>query len=236
MSPEVAWDVVMDWERQSRWMLFTRVWATGNGGVGVGGGVAARTSVGGIGFTDDMVITRWEPPRECTVEHLGKIVRGTGTFIIEPAPLTTATNPSTPRADSSNHADADGTPTERTGTANAPTEQAGAEHAGVTRTAPEHAASGVAGAEHAGVARTAPEHAASGQAGADHSGVARTEAGHVGAGQADGEHARRCRVVWREDVVPPLGWVGAVGWWVGRWGFELLMRVSLRRLVREVGR
>ncbi|HZX02185.1 SRPBCC family protein [Kribbella sp.] len=84
LAPEAAWAVVMDWERQSRWMLFTRVWATENGGTGVGGGVAARTSVGGVGFTDDMVITHWDPPRECTVKHLGKLIRGTGTFTIEP--------------------------------------------------------------------------------------------------------------------------------------------------------
>jgi hypothetical protein len=80
LEPQAAWDVVMDWGRQSRWMLFTRVWATEQDGVGNGGGVAARTSVGGVGFTDDMVITQWDPPRECTVKHLGTIVRGTGTF------------------------------------------------------------------------------------------------------------------------------------------------------------
>ncbi|MFI5697242.1 SRPBCC family protein [Kribbella sp. NPDC051586] len=84
LTPEAAWDLVMDWKRQSRWMLLTRVWGTENDGVGVGGGVAARTSVGGIGFTDDMVITHWDPPRECTVKHLGKVVRGTGTFSITP--------------------------------------------------------------------------------------------------------------------------------------------------------
>jgi hypothetical protein len=86
LAPEDAWSVAMDWERQSGWMLFTRVRATRNGGTGVGGGIAARTSVGGIGFTDDMVITHWDPPRECTVKHLGTIVRGTGTFTITPAP------------------------------------------------------------------------------------------------------------------------------------------------------
>ncbi len=88
LEPQAAWDVVMDWERQSRWMLLTRVWATEQGGAGVGGGVAARTSVGALGFTDDMVITHWEPPRECTVKHLGKLVRGTGTFTITPSSTT----------------------------------------------------------------------------------------------------------------------------------------------------
>jgi hypothetical protein len=85
MDAQSAWDAVMDWNRQSEWMLFTRVWATGNDGRGVGGGVAARTSVGPLGFTDDMVITHWDPPRECTVKHLGTVVRGTGTFAVHPA-------------------------------------------------------------------------------------------------------------------------------------------------------
>jgi Polyketide cyclase / dehydrase and lipid transport len=128
LSPEAAWDVVMDWERQSRWMLLTRVWGTENGGIGVGGGVAARTSVGGVGFTDDMVITHWDPPRECTVKHLGKVVRGTGTFTIVP----------------------------------------------------------------------------------------------VSSGSV---------FSWEEDVDPPLG---RLGWIVARPAFELMMRISLRRLVREV--
>ena len=131
LAPEVAWDVVMDWERQSSWMLFTRVWGTENAGVGIGGGVAARTSVGGVGFTDDMVITHWDPPRECTVKHLGTIVRGTGTFAIEPT---------------------------------------------------------------------------------------------AGAGST---------FTWSEDVVPPLGRLGAFGWPVVRPAFEAMMRISLRRLVKE---
>lgn len=138
LEPQAAWDVVMDWERQSRWMLLTRVWATEQGGAGVGGGVAARTSVGAVGFTDDMVITHWDPPRECTVKHLGKLVRGTGTFTITP----------------------------------------------------------------------------------------RARAGFGGGGG--------CTFTWGEDVVPPLGRVGVLGWRVVRPAFEVMMRVSLRRLVREV--
>lgn len=133
LDPQAAWDVVMDWERQSHWMLLTRVWATEQDGTGVGGGVAARTSVGAIGFTDDMVITHWDPPRECTVKHLGKVVRGTGTFTITPT-STGATS----------------------------------------------------------------------------------------------------RFTWGEDVLVPLGRVGVLAWPVVRVGFEWMMRVSLRRLVREV--
>ena len=86
LDPQAAWDAVVDWDAQSEWMVLTRVWATENEGRGLGGGVAARTSVGPLGFTDDMVITHWDPPRECTVKHLGTIVRGTGTFAVTPAP------------------------------------------------------------------------------------------------------------------------------------------------------
>ena len=132
LDPQDAWYVVVDWERQSRWMLFTRVWVTEQDGAGVGGGVAARTSVGGLGFTDDMVITHWDPPRECTVKHLGTVVRGTGTFTVAPS------------------------------------------SGGSTFT-------------------------------------------------------------WSEDVVPPLGRLGVLGWRVVRPVFEVMMRISLRRLAREVG-
>ncbi|HEY3557495.1 MAG TPA: SRPBCC family protein [Kribbella sp.] len=148
LAPEDAWGVVMDWERQSRWMLFTRVWATENGGAGVGGGVAARTSVGGVGFTDDMVITHWDPPRECTVKHLGTVVRGTGTFTLEPTSTTAAHGTST-----------SGSPT------------------------------------------------------------------ISGAG---------CRFTWAEDVVVPFGRVGVLVWPVVRPLFEGMMRVSLRRLIKEI--
>ena len=123
----------MDWDGQSEWMLLTRVWATDQDGRGVGGGVAARTSVGPLGFTDDMVITHWDPPRECTVKHLGTVVRGTGTFAVTPAP------------------------------------------GGSTFT-------------------------------------------------------------WSEDVIPPLGRLGRIGWPLVRPGFELMMRTSLKRLANEVTR
>jgi hypothetical protein len=131
LAPEAAWDAVMDWDGQSRWMLFTRVWATEQDGRGVGGGVSARTAVGALGFTDHMVITKWAPPLECRVKHLGTVVRGEGAFVVTPVP------------------------------------------GGST-------------------------------------------------------------ITWSEDVVPPLGRLGAAGWPVVRPGFELMMRTSLRRLAKQV--
>jgi Polyketide cyclase / dehydrase and lipid transport len=74
-----VWAAVVDWDRQSQWMLGTTVRAT-TGGIGLGGGVEAFTGVGPLGFLDTMVITGWEPPVRCTVLHTGRVVRGTGVF------------------------------------------------------------------------------------------------------------------------------------------------------------
>jgi carbon monoxide dehydrogenase subunit G len=76
VPPEEAWRAVVDWSRQGQWMLATSV----RGGHGPGAQVVARTGLGPVGFTDTMVITHWEPPRRCVVEHTGRVVRGAGVF------------------------------------------------------------------------------------------------------------------------------------------------------------
>lgn len=78
-----VWDAVVDWEAQGRWILGTRVRATRGPGRGVGDHVTAVTGVGRVGFSDEFEITVWEPPRVCVVQHLGRVVRGTGTFAVE---------------------------------------------------------------------------------------------------------------------------------------------------------
>jgi hypothetical protein len=50
----------------------------------VGEVIRAFTGIGGVGVLDTMVITRWEPPAVCEVRHLGRVVRGTGRFAVEP--------------------------------------------------------------------------------------------------------------------------------------------------------
>ncbi len=82
---EQAWAAVVDWDRQSEWVLGSRVRATTNGGVGLGGGIEAFTGLaagrgGRLGVLDTMVIIEWEPPNRCTVRHTGRAVRGTGVF------------------------------------------------------------------------------------------------------------------------------------------------------------
>jgi uncharacterized protein YndB with AHSA1/START domain len=91
---EQAWAALVDWERQGEWMLLTDVSTLdGDGQVpgaqGVGGRLAARTGVplpGGrrLGVLDTMLVTGWEPPRRVDVRHLGRVVRGTGTFEVRP--------------------------------------------------------------------------------------------------------------------------------------------------------
>lgn len=83
---EQTWAGATDWAGQGEWMLGTRVWPTAQDGQGVGGGIEAFTGVGPLGFLDRMQITLWEPPRRCHVLHLGRVVRGTGAFEVEPLP------------------------------------------------------------------------------------------------------------------------------------------------------
>jgi hypothetical protein len=81
---EQTWAAAVDWARQGEWMLGTRVRPTVANGQGVGGRVEAYSGIGPIGFLDPMEITLWQPPRACHVKHLGRVVRGTGAFEVEP--------------------------------------------------------------------------------------------------------------------------------------------------------
>ncbi len=90
--PGQVWAALVDWDRQGEWMLLTDVRAEDGevpGAQGVGGRIAARTGVrlpGGrrLGVLDRMLITSWDAPRRVDVRHLGRVVRGTGTFEVRP--------------------------------------------------------------------------------------------------------------------------------------------------------
>jgi hypothetical protein len=81
---DVTWAAAVDWARQGEWMLGTRVTPTAGNGQGVGARLEAFSGIGPIGFLDPMEITLWQPPRACHVKHLGRVVRGTGAFDVEP--------------------------------------------------------------------------------------------------------------------------------------------------------
>ncbi|NIH85425.1 SRPBCC family protein [Amycolatopsis granulosa] len=75
-----TWLALTDWERQHEWMLGTYVEVAEGDGRSVGSKLTAFTGVRGVGFTDPMEITSWEPPVRCTVRHVGSVVKGTGAF------------------------------------------------------------------------------------------------------------------------------------------------------------
>lgn len=79
-----TWAGAVDWTGQGEWMLGTRVRPVTQRGQGAGARIEAFTGVGPIGFLDTMTVTRWDPPHRCDVVHTGRVVRGTGTFAVEP--------------------------------------------------------------------------------------------------------------------------------------------------------
>jgi len=80
-----VWAAIADWESQGDWMLQTRVWVTSDIRSGVGTSISALTgplvkSGFKFGLLDKMVVTNWLPPYLCEVDHVGKIIKGTGKF------------------------------------------------------------------------------------------------------------------------------------------------------------
>jgi hypothetical protein len=72
-------------------MLGTEVEVVEGNGRSVGSRLSAFTGVAGLGFTDTMEITSWEPPVRCGVRHLGSFVAGTGVFQVVPKGATRST-------------------------------------------------------------------------------------------------------------------------------------------------
>jgi hypothetical protein len=82
-----VWQQMVDWEGQSEWMLSTRVYDEPHSPKGVGHRLRAFTGPFArwnriIGVMDEMVVSEWDPPHFCRVEHIGRIIRGYGTFTL----------------------------------------------------------------------------------------------------------------------------------------------------------
>lgn len=91
-SCERVWEKIADWPSQGDWMLQTKVWVTSNQREGVGTSIAAFTGplhfiyprFKSFGLLDLMTVTHWQPPHRCDVEHVGKILKGSGSFLLTP--------------------------------------------------------------------------------------------------------------------------------------------------------
>jgi hypothetical protein len=91
-SQERAWAAIADWESQGNWMLQTKVWVTSQIREGAGTSISAFTGplykfypkFSSLGLLDTIVVTKWQPPEICDVVHTGKILKGTGSFVLSP--------------------------------------------------------------------------------------------------------------------------------------------------------
>lgn len=85
-----VWRRIADWESQGEWMLQTKVWVTSEISSGVGTSIAAFTGplykfyprLKSPGLLDLMTVTKWEEPSRCDVVHVGKVLKGTGSFVL----------------------------------------------------------------------------------------------------------------------------------------------------------
>lgn len=88
---EKVWSAIADWQGQSQWMLQTKVILTSKEATGVGVTIEAFTGplhrlyprFAKLGVLDLMRVTHWEPPVRCDVIHYGKILKGSGAFLVE---------------------------------------------------------------------------------------------------------------------------------------------------------
>ena len=89
----IVWEELIDWNKQSQWMLGTKVWVTSEKRSGVGTEIAAFTGIAPhrypslkfLGVLDLMRVVDWKVESEfarCDVLHYGKIIKGSGTFLL----------------------------------------------------------------------------------------------------------------------------------------------------------
>jgi len=85
-TPEEAWAVLIDWERQADWMLDAdRVDVVSTHREGTGVRLDVKTRLFGIpAFTEPMEVMAWEPPRRLQIRH-GNLVSGIGLWELEAA-------------------------------------------------------------------------------------------------------------------------------------------------------
>jgi hypothetical protein len=88
---DLVWSSLVDWNSQSNWMLQTKVWSEIDQDQTIknGKGLLIFAFTGlfpnlypklKLGVLDTMEITNFKPPVLCEVDHIGRVIRGTGKF------------------------------------------------------------------------------------------------------------------------------------------------------------
>ncbi len=81
----IVWSVLTDWERQPDWMLDAEeVHVLGEQREGVGVRLRCPTNVLGLTVEDEMEVTAYEEGRRLAIRHTGRVITGTGEFVLEP--------------------------------------------------------------------------------------------------------------------------------------------------------
>ena len=90
-TPDEAWAVLVDWERQADWMHDAdRVEVVSATREGVGVRLAVKSRLFGVpAFTEPMEVMAWDPPRRLVILH-GSLVAGTGVWDLVPLESGTA--------------------------------------------------------------------------------------------------------------------------------------------------
>ncbi|MEX2587570.1 MAG: SRPBCC family protein [Actinomycetota bacterium] len=84
--PSQVWGYLVDWEHLDRWMREAkRFRLTSKMDQGVGVTAEATICIAGFTTTDLVQVTRWRPPEELEIQHLGW-VSGQGLMLCMPAP------------------------------------------------------------------------------------------------------------------------------------------------------
>jgi len=82
-KPKAIFQYVSDWEKQSEWILFTKVKLLKGAPQQKDPLLLAITKIGPIKVQDTMVVTDWQPFERVVVEHTGRMVLGKGVFTIK---------------------------------------------------------------------------------------------------------------------------------------------------------
>lgn len=84
---DVVWRVLTDWERQPDWMLDAKsVEVLTPHRTGRGVTLRCPTNLLGVTVDDVMRVTTWREGEELAVTHLGRIITGSGAFVLFDAP------------------------------------------------------------------------------------------------------------------------------------------------------